>query len=400
MVNMHYELQAKDDVTEGGTYYLYRGLVDDFETILYRLNLLEEALGLALSDWPDPPGSIDYPCCGVQHPTLGTTSLASAINHARTAAGVAPFPFAAFPTSDTLGTDHWSNGISLRHPVEAFEAIGRRLSDAGGFSYFGRSAQRTGLFANDFDRMTLDETFSDVGGGGAGKKTATGLSRLLISGLSGGNYGSRAYEEAGAQANWSIAGIDTRRNVTVGNADHLMDDFELPNAAKITVVSLGTSGGGAAPAFSFVGPRPISGIADSPPLGNWWTDGLPDFSGPTYRWQNLEFPFSLSYRFGSSVGSAGWASRDTIPATVGEAIAGRGNTNHRYVYVCPDLTVGFHPGEEIPEPRTDAGDLSEYRYQVRYGGIVHVTGPVETGGNWLFWNEPVLPTGWPNDSLT
>lgn len=418
-VNSHYRLESRRDKDASGRYYLYTGLPADFLTLMGRLNSLESAVGVTQSEWADPPGdpaSIGYPTMAVDHSSLGTTNLAAAINYARERAGAIPFPFSAFPTSETLGTGHFSNAISMRHPLEAFQAIGRRLSEVKKPASFGgySTGAVVGPFANDFDIASQDDPLDSYEIQSRFHVLNEEVTDYLIQcRLAGGSQSRTPFSESTSYHVFAISGIDTKRNADEATSSAILDDFEKANSSKIAVRSLGGGSSSGGIQVTIGDPQMVGGLTPASGIpSKWWEDDLQDYTGNTYRWQPVDDRGAgeLDRRFGFASGTARMGSKDTIPATVGEALAGIGRTTGRYVYICPPISVGFERGAEQtityfptspPYNELDPSILTEYAYRNEWAAKIRITGGGSaSGGNWLFWNEPVLPSQWPNDEFT
>lgn len=358
----HYRIGGREN-KQGDFYYLGDDLVGDYARIIPLLNALETAFALPKTTWNSTfgsPSTLKYPHVAVTVPTVGNTDLATAINDRRVRIGAPVFPFAAFPTSAQLGTQAEQMGVSLRHPLEAFQAIGRGAT--GQSSVQTKKKKRMNF--SPTGQPPNDPTWTTDFNGPWANHSSGSASTFSFRIEANLDFTAPGFNRYFGYIRVDV--IDSQSIPSGGGSSLVLEPFEQANPTKIIQ---------------------IGGISGAPPPSEYGTPsdatGSEAGPGPSFALIDVSIPLV-------------WKSSNTEPTQLSDLQSGSNNLNGRYKWLFPQSL--YYPEFGLTEdPFTGT---FYYRGGAEYAGGAVVWNTSASSVTWILWTEPVLPSNWPNDEYT
>lgn len=375
----HYSVAQRAYKNDAGDYYLHEnGLRGDLMRVLGILNQGESTINLARTTIREPEGTTNLPHMRVTHAVLGETYLPEAINYFRNRKGVGSFPFDKVPTADVWGTHSSKEGVNMRWIVELLEAVGRSTGATGPRQLF--QLQFAGQ--NGDKEIDLNDPLTKTN-----LNTVSSQSLNLNASIRGGNalVGGVASTTV-FHHTYLIKGIDLLPTGSDVQAE--LNDWEELNESKI--VYAGSVSAGSQQLLT------VGDVVRN--NGATYYEFVPEQT--IYSWQTPTVERVPVTNVAAYVGRS-----DTIPTTVHEALASIGSVTGRYVLLVPPSDFPYEESgvvtttySGLPIPDSEAQQL--WTYQGLWSVDLTLPSSAIPASSWLFWTEPVIPVGWPDDEYT
>jgi len=424
----YYDIEAKKkkDITDS-VYAASENLLTDLVNVYDRLREVELAVlgAYKTTGWNATYGSPvakGYPHMRIVHSVLGDTYLREAVDHLRSNGGAAAFPWDTVPSKAQMQTaGHPLKGLSMRHILELYQAIGRVTAGLDRHQYQVPESGALVLLDTDTYRSPYSvalDVLDQVEMCSQGKFTL-------------GSWQDMQWLGCGCGMNWAYPPAFVRD----GGSDAEVYIFEkmeaTSNALETMFSSVVTSAGSSSPSFGAeytnVDTKDVEmqgclggGGASRTISGDFCLNDAYEYV--YFDEGDWEKNIHGTTTLGTSLA---WKSSNSLPTTQADLEAGDDNANGTYVWIWP---VGMSQISPWPG-NADAGDedwIEEYEVirqelidwaaaecSTSIGANLHMSlqisaqqyrqFTVDADPEWIYWDRPLtvaelVSAGWPSDT--